>query len=467
MYKIIILVAGFLLLTFFDSDAQRRTTLYESLLQRTEQPSSYVDHIVLPSEDSTAQFSVIFRLDYDLISFLRVRPDMQLPSPDIEYFAPVRMGLEIFDGSIPTSRRSANATSILRDSWQDTIWVNTFEETKSRFNHVEAFIPGHLAAGDYHYELQLARGGSVRESSSNRRNLSIPEMSAADSVDFILLNELTVKDEHLSASLLNYGSNVLYGQDYFLLIRLPVNDSEDELESDPQFTFEIRKLAPGNRNKIDEEIRYSVEITNDKMVHITDAVWRKSEDGIIFDAELNNKGALYAYVSIPNQNFENSRYQLRLLKNGQEEPLGFRNVSSQWLDMPISLYNLNVAIDMMKFIVSEDEIKRLQSGSTAEKEQKFRDFWESRDPTPDTEFNELMNEYYKRIDFAHINYTTVTNPGYETDQGKAYILYGPPDNIERRLPTNAPTREIWVYPNRTLIFEATSGFGDFRLVTES
>jgi GWxTD domain-containing protein len=117
--------------------------------------------------------------------------------------------------------------------------------------------------------------------------------------------------------------------------------------------------------------------------------------------------------------------------------------------------------------VSDSELERIDSGSDAEKERKFRQFWAQRDPTPDTEFNELMSEYYERIDYAYREFSSMQEPGYESDRGQAYILYGPPTDVERRFPTNAPTREVWEYPNRTLIFEATSGFGDFRLVSES
>jgi len=78
----------------------------------------------------------------------------------------------------------------------------------------------------------------------------------------------------------------------------------------------------------------------------------------------------------------------------------------------------------------------------------------------------LMVEYYSRIDHAWEHYTTPERPGYESDQGRTWILYGEPRRIERRYPPGSATREIWYYPNRTLTFEATTGFGDFRLIRE-
>ena len=462
MYKFIFLIIGLLLIQTLDSEAQRRASTYESLLQRTDNPASYIDHIVLPSADSTGQFAVFFRLDYDLIPFLRKRPDMVAPTPEAEYFAPIRMGVEIFEGSTRSSRRSSSALPVFRDSWQDTIWVNSFEETKSRFDHVQSYISTHLEPGDYHYELQLNRGGSIREQSSSRRNFTVTKPGEREKAQFYLLSEGTLSDDGFQASLLNYGSNVLYGQYYDLLIELPKGSEESD-----SYTLNLHQIPAGGNEDSIGEIQYSISLEESHYIHFNDVEFNRDNDHISFNTNNLEDGFRFALVSIPNTEFENARFRIELLKDGVQDPVGERVISSQWLDMPVSLYNLDVAIQMMKFIVNDQELRRINSGSASEKERKFREFWAQRDPSPDTEFNELMTEYYRRIDFAHTNFTSMQQPGYETDQGRAYILYGPPENIERRLPTNAPTREIWSYPNRTLVFEATTGFGDFRLISES
>ncbi|MDX1586711.1 MAG: GWxTD domain-containing protein, partial [Balneolaceae bacterium] len=163
--------------------------------------------------------------------------------------------------------------------------------------------------------------------------------------------------------------------------------------------------------------------------------------------------------------FPNSIYRLTVTRDGQARPVARTVFHSLWIEMPTSLLNLDVAIDMLKFIVSKEEIKRIKSGSQAVREQKFREFWESKDPTPKTEYNELMAEYYRRIDYAYEHFTTINTIGYESDQGEIYIKYGPPKNIERKFPTGEPAVEIWTYENRQFVFRATSGFGDFRLVS--
>jgi len=441
------------------ADAQRRgETTYQSLLQRADQPAAYIDHILLPGEDDESQIFVTFRLDYDFIPFLKSRPNMKPPTPEAQYFAPVRMGVEIFEGDAPRSgRKSSDALSVFRENWQDTVWVDTFEQTKSRYDYTQGYVSTTLEPGEYHYELQLSRAGSVREQSSNRRNFSLPNFSDTDSTSFILLDHFDISDEKFSGTLLNYGNEVLYGQDYSLLFKVP--DSEDS------FTLSLQQLSVGSENR---DTVLTKKLTEQDFIFVDSFDLNSSETtDLTLNGTISQDGHRFAVVNIPNQNFENASYRIVLHEDGKEKPVDTRRVNSQWLDMPVSLYNLDIAIEMMKFIVDESQLNRLRSGSTAEKEKKFREFWNQRDPSPNTEFNELMAEYYNRIDYAYKNFSSLQTPGFETDQGRAYILYGPPENIERRLPADAPTREVWEYSNRTLIFEATTGFGDFRLISQS
>src|SRR5690625_5978195 len=101
--------------------------------------------------------------------------------------------------------------------------------------------------------------------------------------------------------------------------------------------------------------------------------------------------------------------------------------------MPTSLYNIDVAVDMLRFILAENERRELASGAAADKERKVRQFWAERDPTPEAEFNELMAEYYRRVDDAYKNFSSLQVPGYDTEQGQTDIVCGPAVSVERRL----------------------------------
>lgn len=441
------------------SEAQRQPTPYEALIQRSDQPNSYITDVLLPSEEG-ATVGALFRLDYDLIPFLRVRPDMDDTPEGSEYFAPIQMGIEIFEGRVNTSRRNPpTMPSVFRDSYLDTVYVSSFEQTRSRLQHVQGVLSTDLQPGNYNYELQLTRAQSTQEQSSTRRNIQVPAYDTLSKAGIMLLSDFSSGDNTASGTFLNYGENVLYGSDYDLMIVLPKSESTEN------YSIDIYRMNSGRSDDAVSEPTFEYTLTTNDIVLGSSYQMMRETNGVNFSMDLTNDGTRFAVVSVPNAGFENARYRIQVL-DSEGDVIGSKTVNSRWLDMPVSLLNIDVAIDMMRFIVSDSELDRLKRGSAPEKERKFREYWEKRDPTPDTEFNELMTEYYERIDYAYRNFTTPQIPGYESDQGQAYILYGPPNDIERQLPADRPTLEIWEYQNRTLVFEATSGFGDFKLIEE-
>jgi GWxTD domain-containing protein len=83
---------------------------------------------------------------------------------------------------------------------------------------------------------------------------------------------------------------------------------------------------------------------------------------------------------------------------------------------------------------------------TDEERQKFiEQFWLRRDPTPGTPANEYKEEHYRRIAYANDHFTEAV-PGWNTDRGRIYILYGPPDTLDAYGAAGAtPPYESWKY----------------------
>jgi len=65
-----------------------------------------------------------------------------------------------------------------------------------------------------------------------------------------------------------------------------------------------------------------------------------------------------------------------------------------------------------------------------EREHFIEQFWLRRDPTPGTPENEFKQEHYRRIAYSNERFGTANIPGWKTDRGRIYIVYGPPDEIE-------------------------------------
>ena len=180
------------------------------------------------------------------------------------------------------------------------------------------------------------------------------------------------------------------------------------------------------------------------------------------------KGVEYQRISIPRQKLSYSKYRLVLtVKIGSEEVTAEKIIQIRWTGMSDMINNLDEAIEQLRYIARGDVISKMKKASGEEKKNLFLEFWRERDPTPGTEENELMNEYYRRVAFANQNFSGYLE-GWKTDMGMVYILFGPPNDIERH-PFEIQTKpyEVWYYYelNRTFIFVDETGFGEYRLIT--
>ena len=84
----------------------------------------------------------------------------------------------------------------------------------------------------------------------------------------------------------------------------------------------------------------------------------------------------------------------------------------------------------VRYIISPEEMSAFkQLSNDEERDQFIEQFWLRRDPTPDTPENEYKEEHYRRIAYANEHFAAGV-PGWRTDRGRIYIMWGPPDQIE-------------------------------------
>jgi GWxTD domain-containing protein len=82
------------------------------------------------------------------------------------------------------------------------------------------------------------------------------------------------------------------------------------------------------------------------------------------------------------------------------------------------------------YIISNEEEQAFKLLATDEERDQFiEQFWLRRDPTPDTQENEFREEHYRRIQYANEHYAAGI-PGWRTDRGRIYIVWGAPDEVE-------------------------------------
>lgn len=84
----------------------------------------------------------------------------------------------------------------------------------------------------------------------------------------------------------------------------------------------------------------------------------------------------------------------------------------------------------VRWIITDEELAAWKKLATnAERDAFIEAFWQRRDPTPDTEENEYKEEHYRRIAYANEHFASGV-PGWRTDRGRMYIMYGKADSIE-------------------------------------
>jgi GWxTD domain-containing protein len=85
--------------------------------------------------------------------------------------------------------------------------------------------------------------------------------------------------------------------------------------------------------------------------------------------------------------------------------------------------------DVRWIITDEERSAFKQFSNDEERDQFIEQFWLRRDPTPDTVENEYKEEHYRRIAYANERFAAGI-PGWKTDRGRIYIMYGPADQID-------------------------------------
>ncbi|HEY8204291.1 MAG TPA: GWxTD domain-containing protein [Pyrinomonadaceae bacterium] len=95
------------------------------------------------------------------------------------------------------------------------------------------------------------------------------------------------------------------------------------------------------------------------------------------------------------------------------------------------------------YIITDEERKAFKKLETDDEREHFiEEFWRRRDPDPDTDENEYREEYYERIAYANEHFASGI-PGWKTDRGRIWIMYGKPDETETHPSGGSYNRETY------------------------
>jgi GWxTD domain-containing protein len=103
----------------------------------------------------------------------------------------------------------------------------------------------------------------------------------------------------------------------------------------------------------------------------------------------------------------------------------------------------------VRWIITPEEREAfLRLTSDPERDKFVQQFWARRNPNPGGVNNPFRQEHYRRIAYADAHFAASGEPGWESDRGHVYIVFGPPDSIDSHpgggIDSTKP-HEIWHY----------------------
>jgi GWxTD domain-containing protein len=412
----------------------------------------FLEPLVFPGPDaSTWIVALNYRIDREF--FISVRnTDTTLPGQNR------RMGeifIELADSSGTSFGRKMDRVDRTEPLSRSSDFDHQWEQGSATFT---------VPAGSYRFFLEATDVESQRRQTRKDiivrtpgKDQTLPLISAAA---FIEAPEGKTID---SLMLDNFGGDFLFGRNRQLLVGLRLGD---DTSTSMRCTWSFKVL----------------DFDKDKSKTINDSatgvpIGRHAGFGISSVQEMlkanthrdDTSTAAFAIIPVSTALLPLRDYilQLDVTTAGGKHASYSRPVRAVWPEMPFSLKNVDGALDALRFITSGAQLDSLRTGSFEQRRDALEAFWQQRNRTTGSARNDVMAEYYRRVDYAMRNFGTLRMPdGSRSDRGKIYILYGQASRTDRSLNPAGGHMETWFYDRlkKKFVFVDESKNGIYTLV---
>ncbi len=371
------------------------------------------------SDSTASRAEFYFSIVYDILTFYKTAENTFQAEFDLNLVVYRNKNEPVLDKSI--TRR---------------ITVDTFKETNSRISPELIKIPFSLAPGKYKYRIEL--------------------------YDHEAKKNITREDEIKLAA---FTPDRIRISDIIFIDRLDTTDGTIKYTPNLSRTFSSSK-------SVFKAYLEMVPPLGGSQVSVNYKILNSKEEQVFGESELYdvNRPLLPRLFDLgPVKNKPGEYYLQVTVTSGNQTVKSRKRFNIHWGNLALQEDNIDIAVEQLGLIAQRKDISAIKNAQGKEKQRLFEEFWQERDPTPDTPVNELKQEFFRRVDFANRTFSEVYTGrvGWRTDRGQVYIKNGPPDQVERQ-PTEIgmPTAEIWYYAklNKRYIFTDRRGSGEFRLV---
>ncbi len=237
------------------------------------------------------------------------------------------------------------------------------------------------------------------------------------------------------------------------------------------FIEEIRIKSTGTKIiNFEDSLRASFDIFNPKNESVYVKIIIKNFSGVRFYEEeriLYGKNLFEEYLFLPGTTFSEGEFLLTINVKGLRTKKSSKSEVSFFVQKPFFKSERFVKrAKQMIYIAPKSLIDKMIISSYEERERLWAEFWKKLDPTPETDKNEVLEEYFKNIDYCNQEFSSPFSEGCFTDRGKVFMKLGPPDAVERHpFDIDSKAYEIWYYysKNYRLMFVDYYNLGDYKL----
>ncbi len=325
---------------------------------------------------------------------------------------------------------------------EETVYAESYEEAHNPKNYIINSFKFYLEPGKYKIEVTLN------------------DLNASSSIP--LKTEMTLPE---------------YANDRPMISQIMFARQIHEIDEPTGFDKNYWRVIPSCSRRFGDGInwvKFYYELYNGRLIHQTEFTFayeirdRKNKVKSSFSVTKPNNEVNAFVDSIQLSDLKPGNYDLVVYTRDSNGELVSRigSFAVHWTALELVENDFNSALQQLRYIANSREIDLLKKTPEEERTNAWNKFWKSKDPSPDTDINELKNEYYRRIAYSNRTYDMPNKEGWRTDMGMIHVINGNPDDIERH-PFDIETKpyEIWYYynPRRRFLFIDVNGYGEYVL----
>lgn len=428
------------------AEAQER---YIEIVQKFGLPKLFVETATFPASSAdSVRLLVNVKLSYNYLVFTK--------QADGKFKADATISTEVLTKKQGAGRRIVKRSAV----------VDSFKATEDKDKYLSASLELPLKMGEYEVITEILDLNTGKPLKPDKRKLKV---EYKDNPSVLMSSPMMVfrpqmDQDDIRISPVALAGKGLFGKDYVAIVEMVPRQAKPV----ERVYYELSQIGENIEQFIERRT-----VLESQMYEVSDvhAVGNGASEALLAVKKKAGSNRWLALVDFNAARLNNGRYRLKVFaitgRDTSRTELVFENA---WIDMPYPLYDIDLAIRLMTYILGPDALSDMLSGSSDDRMRGFERFWNQKDPTPETEYNEVMAEYFHRVDYTFFNFYTNQEYGWRTDRGKIYILYGEPNKVKREFPARQPTRETWIYDkpiSKTFVFADEANNGNYQLISQN